>query len=841
MQINTSHARGRVLAVLGPTNTGKTHFAMERMLGHASGMIGFPLRLLARENYERAVRIKGAGQVALITGEEKIIPPHARYILCTVESMPVDRRVAFLGVDEIQMCADPDRGHIFTDRLLHARGEEETMLMGAETIRPLLTRLVPGAEFMTRPRFSTLTYSGQKKITRLPARSAVVAFSAADVYAIAESLRRQRGGTAVILGALSPRTRNAQVAMYQAGEVDYLAATDAIGMGLNMDVDHVAFAATRKFDGRIPRHLTPPEMAQIAGRAGRHMNDGTFGTTGDIGPLDPELAEAVEAHRFEPLRHIYWRNSRLRFTSVAALQRSLRQTPDEPGLIRARQADDELVLNVLAADPEIARLAVHPDAVRLLWEVCRVPDFRKVMSDAHARLLGRIYRHLMAAEGGEGRLPNDWVGNHVARIDRTDGDIETLVQRIANIRTWTYISFHGAWMNNADHWRDMTRAIEDRLSDALHERLTQRFVDRRSALLVKRMKDQQALMTAVNAAGEVLVEGQRVGSLRGFRFVPDTEDAESISATASRAVNRAVAKALSGVIAARLLRLETDGDESFCLDGEDQILWHDEAVARLAAGPEPLRPGVDPLASTLLDAGSAERIRRRLVAWLEAHVSEKLAPLFKAREAPLVDAARGLVFQLSQGLGSLNRRQAERQLKALSQTDRRALRRLGIRIGRESVFLPALLRPATLPLRALLWSLGQDISATLPLPSPARVSVPLAAEIPTAFYEAIGYRPLGGVALRVDILERLAEQLWEMSRAGPFTTTVELLSLTGCRVDELAGVFTALGYRPREVDGVLRFTRRKPSRRPKRPTDPTDENSPFAKLHDLRVAMKRRA
>ncbi|MCH8997602.1 MAG: disulfide oxidoreductase, partial [Proteobacteria bacterium] len=461
----SSFAHSRVTAVLGPTNTGKTYLAIERMLGHRSGMIGFPLRLLARENYDRVVAIKGARQVALVTGEEKILPPRARYFLCTVESMPLDRPVAFLGVDEIQLCADPDRGHVFTDRLLHARGLEETMFLGAETIRPILRRLVPEAQVITRPRFSTLSYSGARKLTRLPPRSAVVAFSAAEVYAMAELLRRQRGGTAVVLGALSPRTRNAQVAMFEAGEVDYLVATDAIGMGLNLDLDHVAFAKLVKFDGRNVRRLSPAEVAQIAGRAGRHMSDGTFGTTGEVGALEPDLVEAVEAHRFDPLRALYWRNRDLDFRSPRLLLRALERRPPEPELIRVRKADDLTALAALARDPEIAELAGNPGAVRLLWEVCQVPDFQQILSDQHARLLGRIYRFLAA---GEERLPEDWVARQIDRIDRSDGDIDTLTARIAHIRTWTYVANRGDWLDDAGHWQERTRAIEDKLSDALH-------------------------------------------------------------------------------------------------------------------------------------------------------------------------------------------------------------------------------------------------------------------------------------------------------------------------------------------------------------------------------------
>ncbi len=822
MQIDT--ARPRVTAVLGPTNTGKTHLAMERLLGHASGNIGFPLRLLARENYERAVAVKGRRQVALITGEEKIVPPGARYFICTVESMPVGRPVSFLAVDEIQMCADAERGHVFTDRLLHARGEYETMFLGADTIRPRIRQLVPEADFESRPRFSTLGYTGQRKITRLPPRSAVVAFSAADVYAIAELVRRQRGGAAVVLGALSPRTRNAQVAMFQAGEVDHLVATDAIGMGLNMDIDHVAFAETRKFDGRAPRDLTAGELAQIAGRAGRHMNDGTFGTTADIESLDGEVVERIESHRFEPLRTIFWRNGDLRFTSLPALRASLGRPPPHPNLVRVRRADDELVLEALAKDPAIAALASHPDAVRLLWEVCRIPDFRGVMSDAHGRLLGRIYRHL---RGAEERLPTDWVAAQVDRIERTDGDIETIVGRIANVRTWTYVSFHGDWLADAGHWQERTREVEDRLSDALHERLTQRFVDRRTAILVHRMKDGQRLIAAVTGKGEVLVEGHAVGRLEGFRFTADAPDSH-----ARRAVANATARALSGEIAARVRDLAGASDDAFALAAGGRILWRGEAVARLTAGQDMLQPGVELLASDLLKAAARDRIRRRLTAWLGRSVSRRLAPLLRAREAPLKGAARGLIFQLCEALGSLPRRRAARQAAALGRDDRKALRALGVRLGRQSVFMPALIRPHAVEMRALLWAAHTGIE--VPPPAPGRVSLPLQDGVPADFYEAVGYRPMGPRAVRVDMVERLAARTWSLSRSGPFTAGPELLSLAACDMGELADILGALGYRPAgdgNADVFARAPRRKRPRR--RKSKGATGDSPFAKLGDL--------
>lgn len=821
--------RGRVSAVLGPTNTGKTHFALERMLGHASGMIGFPLRLLARENYDRIVRAKGAANVALITGEEKIVPPHPRWFVCTVESMPLDRRVAFLAVDEIQLCADPERGHVFTDRLLHARGTQETLYLGAETMKPLLKRLVPGIEFVTRPRLSSLTYAGPRKLNRLPPRSAIVAFSAAEVYAMAEFVRRQRGGAAVVLGALSPRTRNAQVGMYQAGEVDYIVATDAIGMGLNMDVDHVAFAQLRKFDGRVPRDLEAPEIAQIAGRAGRHMNDGTFGTTADIGGLAPELVEAVESHAFAPVKALWWRNSELRFASVEALVASLDRAPPEPGLIRAREADDQVALTHLARDPDILKLANHPERVKLLWDVAQVPDFRKVMADAHTRLLAQLFRHLT---GPGRRLPTDWLAGHVGRLDRTDGELDVLVARIAHVRTWTYVSHRADWVSDPQHWQERTRAIEDKLSDALHDHLTQRFVDRRTAHLVRRMADDGDLLSAVARSGEVLVEGHFVGRLSGFRFAPDAAE----GAQAAKAVLAAAARGLKSEIVARLERLCGAGDDAFALSADGLVLWHDEPVARLVAGPTLLKPGVEPLPSDLLEPAMRERLRKRLSDWLASTVAEAFRPLLKAREAPVKGAARGLIHQLVEAMGSMPRAAAGPQVDALDEDGRKQLARLNIRFGVESIFLPTLLKPGLQRLRAVLWSAftGQPAAA----PPGERVTVTPEPGAPAAFYEAVGYRVLGPKAIRVDMLERFAATARQLSREAKdgFVAPPALPSLLGLGPDDLAAVLTALGYERADKDGAIRWlpARRKAPRRP-RPSKKQQhrEDSPFAVLRGL--------
>ncbi|MDG2205836.1 MAG: helicase-related protein [Alphaproteobacteria bacterium] len=830
--------RGRTLAVLGPTNTGKTHFAMERMLAYESGMIGFPLRLLARENYERAVAIKGSSQVALITGEEKILPPRAKYFMCTAESMPLSRPVAFLALDEVQMCADPDRGHIFTERLLRARGQFETMFMGAETMRPLIRALVPDVEFQTRPRMSTLSYTGPKKTARLPARSALVAFSAPDVYAIAELVRRQRGGAALVMGALSPRTRNAQVAMFQDGEVDYLVATDAIGMGLNMDIDHVCFTSTRKFDGHLNRALGPTELAQIAGRAGRHMADGTFGTTTEVGGFEEDLVQAMEDNEFEPLRRVYWRNWRLDFQSTERLRHSLALPPDQPSLVRAREADDERTLRTLLDDPDIAKLANNPDAVRLLWEVCRVPDFRKVMSDAHARLLSVLYRYLRTSDE---RIPTDWIAGQIKHHDRMDGDIDTLTQRIAGVRTLIYIAYRADWLADTAHWQDRTRAIEDRLSDTLHDRLTQRFVDRRTAVLVKRLKDKVDFLAAVKTDGEVIVEGHPVGHLDGFKFLADTSTAASDPDVSAKAIDRAAGQALRQEIETRVAECVSANDDQFVLRLEPAskpaIHWKGARLATVAKGGTLLAPQIKVPAYDLLSSEQRDAVTKRLARWLSRYLETRLGPLYADPGTLPTGPARGILFQLREHLGSMPRAAAVNAISGLERKDRQLLRRIGVRIERESVLAPALLKPAAVALRGMLYDLNHDRRGT-PVPSPGRMSVRMERTVPDAFYEAIGYRPLGKLAVRVDIVERVAAGAWELSRPGAFPPPVDLMNLIGCGIEDMTEVLKRLGYRHHFKDDALKFRRQKPEAgrtgaQQKRSKQKANPNSPFAKLGEL--------
>ncbi len=780
-----------VIALLGPTNTGKTYHAVERLLAHRTGMIGFPLRLLARENYDRLVQLRGAEAVALITGEERIVPSSPRYFICTVEAMPLDRKVDFLAVDEIQLAADRERGHVFTDRLLGARGLEETMFLGAETIKPLLRQLVPPAAFIARERLSTLTYAGHKKLDRLPRRSAIVVFSLADLYEVAERVRHETGGAAVVFGALSPRTRNAQVALYQAGEVDYLVATDAIGMGLNLDIDHVAFTALGKYDGRGPRPLRPAEVAQIAGRAGRHTRDGTFGPTLDLGPFDDGLVEAVEGHHFEPLDRLFWRNSDLVFASPAALLSSLERRPPSPVLVRMREADDHRALAALSADAEVRRQTDSPEAVRLLWDVAQVPDFRNVMTEAHTRLLAQLFRHLRSPAG---RLPEDWVAAQVAAIDRTEGDVETLLARIAHIRTWTYVAHRSGWLADPAHWQPRTRAVEDRLSDALHERLTEQFVER-GAAVVSRISPEGAVVE-VAADGEVRVQGLAVGRLLGFRFEPDPglSEARGLRAVANRALRAHMGE--------RVRSFAEEPDSTLALGAEGHVLWRGAPVGRLLAGDGPLSPRVEPLPSDLLDPALRERVRRRLAAWVDGALRARLPSLApEEHAAELSPPLRGLLFAWRAGLGTVARREVSSQLAALTPADRRELSRRGISLGRLAIFAPVLLRPDAVRLRALLWSVHRD-AGSVPLLAGAP-SVRIDPRVPSAFYVACGYVPAGPRAVRADRAERLAAEARKRNREGKPVEVAQLAAMAGCPAEDVEAILAALGF-VRDRGGVFR-------------------------------------
>lgn len=785
---------GRVTAVLGPTNTGKTHYAIERMLAHRTGVIGLPLRLLAREVYDRIVAQRGPSVVALVTGEERIVPERTQYWVCTVEAMPLEIGADFVAVDEIQLCADPERGHVFTDRLLRARGLHETLFLGSDTMRGAIAALVPGVSFVKRDRLSTLTWSGSKKISRMPPRSAIVGFSVENVYAIAELIRRQKGGCAVVMGALSPRTRNAQVALYQNGDVDYLVATDAIGMGLNLDIRHVAFSSTAKFDGRRMRALYPQELAQIAGRAGRHTENGTFGVTGEARPLDEEMVDAIENHRFAPVKKLHWRNAGLEFGTVERLVRSLEAPTSNEWLTRARDADDVVALKTLSEMPEVRDRVKGPQDVKLLWDVCRVPDFRSSSTMEHAGLLARIFDFVKG-----GRVPSEWLAKAIARIDKSDGDIDAISKRLAYIRTWTYVAQRSGWVEDESHWRDETRAVEDRLSDALHARLTQRFVDRRTSVLLRRLKQKETLVAEVNDKGEVMVEGEFVGRLEGFRFRQDA----SATPDEARTLRQAAVQALRPEWHLRADRFYNAPDTELDYTEQGGLMWGTTAVGKLVKGAEALRPSVEGFVDEEAGPDVAEKVKRRLQHFIDRKVAALFEPLAAmSRDEALTGLARGFAFRMVEGLGVLPRDAVADDVKALDQEARGALRKHGVRFGQFTVFLPLLLKPAPTRLRLVLWSLWNNLDEFPESPPPGLVTIPNIAEVPKQHYTLSGYHPAGSRAIRIDMLERLADILrTKDSRAG-FEATADMLSITGMTLEQFSDLMAGLGYQGEKGERV---------------------------------------
>ncbi|MER8371231.1 helicase-related protein [Mesorhizobium sp. M1406] len=810
-----------VTAVLGPTNTGKTHLAIERMVAHESGIIGLPLRLLAREVYARVCEKVGAHKVALITGEEKIQPAGAKYSVCTVEAMPRETDAAFVAIDEVQLAGDLERGHIFTDRILHLRGRQETLLLGAATMHGILQRLLRGVSVVTRPRLSHLAYAGPKKLTRLPRRTAIVAFSADEVYAIAELIRRQQGGAAVVLGALSPRTRNAQVALFQSGDVDYLIATDAIGMGLNLDLDHVAFAQNRKFDGYQYRNLTAAELGQIAGRAGRHLRDGTFGVTGQVDPLDEELVKKIEGHDFDPVKVLQWRTARFDFASLDALKRSIETNAPVEGLTRALPAVDAQALEYLSRDEDIRALASNAKRVALLWEACALPDYRRIAPAQHADLVASIYTDLAR----HGHVDENYMAEQVRRADTTEGDIDTLSHRIAQIRTWTFVSNRPGWLADQAHWQEKTREIEDRLSDALHERLTKRFVDRRTSVLMRRLRENTMPEAEISPTGTVLVEGHHVGELQGFRFTAD----QTAGGEDAKAVRTAAQKALAAEFEARAERFGASANGDIALGSDGTLRWIGAPIGTLVAGEDALKPRLVLLADEQLTGPARDKVAARAERFVNFQIESLLKPLVDLKNADQISGiGRGIAFQLVENFGLINRRDIAEEMKSLDQEGRAALRRLGVRFGAYHVFVPALIKPAPAGLVTLLWALKNDgkdkpgFGDVVHALASGRTSVVIDPAFDKTFYKLAGYRNLGRRAVRIDILERLADLIRPATNWKPglgqrpdgaydgqsFMVTPPMMSILGATADDMEEILKGLGYRaepkpPAEVKARL--------------------------------------
>ncbi len=788
---------GTLKAVLGPTNTGKTHYAIERMMGHGTGMIGLPLRLLAREVYDRVVKAKGEKAVALITGEERIEPPNARYWICTVESMPVHKRVEFLAVDEIQLAEDNDRGHVFTDRILKARGTAETMLLGAETMRSVLRDLDLDVDTNTRERFSQLHYAGPAKITKLPKRTAVVAFSTEQVYAIGELLKRQKGGAAIVMGALSPRTRNAQVDLYQSGEVDYLVATDAIGMGLNLDVDRIAFAARSKFDGRRTRWLSSAECGQIAGRAGRFRTDGEFGETGDCPPFEDDLVHAIENNRFDTVDELQWRNSDLDFRSIKTLIASLARPSGHPALRQNPHALDEWVLRRMAEDGDIGPDVRGDRKVRRLWDLARLPDFRKAGHDGHGRLVLGLAATLSDPDA---RLGDTAMAKRLDNLEANVPDIASLQHRLAMIRTWTYAAHREDWLENPSYWRERTREIEDRLSDALHVALTLRFVDRRTTALLAGLKREDLLVTELSEDGNVTVEGHVVGKLVGLHFEP----ASTAQTLEGKAVRSAAVTALGPIMAERLGEITGAPAEAFALTDAGTITWKDAEIARLLAGPDWLAPRVELIGADDAEAHRKDAALKRIQEWLGAEMMRLLPTHAKLKTGEtgkeLEGMARGLAFRLLESGASIDLRE-ESPPAHVTKEQREAMKAAGLRTGRVAAHIPDAQKPAAQRLIAILQATQTGESRRV-APEGAG-SFPLDVEWAEAELNSQGYLRFGARAVRADLAERLG---WEISKRRKeadkpvFALPAELASVVSCPGEEFPAIVKGFGLAPAEKD-----------------------------------------
>ncbi|RZV40340.1 MAG: hypothetical protein EX271_10070, partial [Acidimicrobiales bacterium] len=800
--MNSYQPRAHITAVLGATNTGKTHYAVERMLGRVSGVIGLPLRLLAREIYDRVVAEKGAASCALITGEEKIVPTHARYFICTVEAMPMEDikagKFACVIVDEVQMMAHPERGHVFTDRLLYARGTEETLLLGADTARPIIETLVPEARYVTRERFSVLSYAGHKKLTRLPKRSVIVAFSADEVYAIAELMRRQYGGVALVMGGLSPRTRNAQAALYQSGEVDYMVATDAIGMGLNLDVDHVAFAALRKFDGQRRRFLRASEIAQIAGRAGRFRNDGTFGTTGQSLPLDDDYVVRIENHQFEPLRSAEWRSTKLDFTSADALLDSLAALPPNKRLRRIAPAADELALVRLLGIHQISRNLKTSQNVTTLWDVCQIPDFRNLGPEAHARQLEDVFKEISA---NNGIISDAYLERNVNRLNHIEGSTEILSSRLSSIRTWTYIAHKHVWVENSNDWIDRTRQIEDHLSDALHEKLVQRFVDRRTSALLKGIGANTRMDATVTETGDVVAEGHTIGRLNGLLFEPDktTTDVEA------KTLQKTAVLSLAPEIDRRLTQISGCDQNALQLSDQGEFLWDGQAIGKITPGDEFLKPKVALIGGKLGSPALCDLAAGRLRDFLHNEINSKFESLLAlktmAEDPQSFQGSRALANVLYENLGVIRRTDHFKLVKETDKIARGYLRNKSVKFGFYHIFLRDLMKPAAARLMSLIYAFAWKKDGGgdgLPfLPQNGMSSTPNDDRYSEQALNKAGYTRCGTRIVRFDILTRLSEIIIQATKErsdNQFRIAQEMMASLGCSFEDMEQVLISLGY-----------------------------------------------
>ena len=821
----------RITAVLGPTNTGKTHLAVETMMEYESGIIGFPLRLLAREIFDKCVNKIGTEKVALITGEEKIIPKLPKYYICTVESMPQDMMVDFIAVDEIQMCVDHERGHIFTDRLLHARGDKLTMFLGSHTMKSLISSLVDGVEFVNKERYSNLTYSGYKKISRLNPKTALIAFSIDEIYAIAELVRRQKGGAAIIMGSLSPKTRNSQVELYQSGDANFLVATDAIGMGINMDINNVSFSSLRKFDGKKNRKLNLSEISQIAGRAGRHINDGTFGVTGECKQLSFDEVEKLEKHELQKIDVLYWRNSEINFDSLDNLVSSLEKNTNNKFLKRINDCEDEKVLKFLIKNNNNLKNKLSKDFVKTLWECCQIPDFSKKAYGNHIEVVKKVFEFLTS---NSGKVTNEYMKKQLEYLDRYDGNIDTLANRISNVRTWSYVANKKNWANNSDYWVERTKYIEDKLSDKLHEELTKSFVDKRISILSRTLKQDVALATEIKNENEVIIDEQYIGRLSGLKLDLDLKseslktDIKSLRKAARQAIAPELMRRVNRIIRSEVLRLDND----------HKIYWMDSPIAYISKGTNYLNPKLRLIVDEAIDPETKEKLKINLEKKLRTLISSELSDLVNLIKSKFKNNyARALCYQLFEKNGVMKRKTVNEMIKNISKDDRSNLRKAGVKIGRYHIFLPRMLKPSAVNLRVKLWKLYYPEDKKYIIPKSGLNFLKSETIENNKFLLICGFENFNKFYIRVDILERLFLKIIENIKDGVFKIDSNMINLIGCSKENFYKLLELMEYKRKKIkDDKEEFFMYKPrfSKSVKGKKDKKiSKDNPFGKLTEL--------
>ncbi len=822
--------KNKITAVLGPTNTGKTHLAIETMLSFNTGMIGFPLRLLAREVYDKVIKKTRYDEVALITGEEKIIPSNAKYFLCTVESMPIDKVLEFVGVDEIQMCADHERGHIFTDRLINMRGSKLTMFMGSNTIKGIVSKLNDDVEFLDRKRLSKLTYSGHKKISRINRKTAIIAFSTEEVYAIAELIRRQKGGAAIVMGSLSPKTRNAQVELYQSGDVDFLVATDAIGMGINMDLDQVYFSNLKKFDGKKLRKLNLSEMGQIAGRAGRYLNDGNFGVTGNCKEITAEEVELLENHKFEKIQTLFWRNSNLNFNNPLALLKSLDEKPKENWLKKIYECEDEKVLKYFIRKLNLYDVPNIKETLMLLWECCQIPDFVKKTYGNHIEVVEKVFNFLNKAKG---KITSDFMRLQLMKLDKLEGNVDSLANRIANVRTWSYVSNKNNWVENQNYWIEKTKLLEDKLSDRLHEELTKTFIDKRASVLARGLKQDMNFDTKISENNEVIIDNQFIGKINGLKLELDLKkgaletDIKSLKKAARQTVGPELEKRIKTITGGGLIELNNDF----------KIYWNNASIARLVSGKDYLNPSVELQVDEMLEQDQRSKLINFLEKWLKNKISTTLKNLFDLKDLKEKNSSvKALAYQLYENNGVIKRDQVSDYLKELGQSDRKILRDLGVKFGRYHVFLHKLIKPETVSLRTLLWKNYHNKYFDLKPPTFGLNFLDDNKSQNKNFMLLCGFEKFNNFYVRIDILERLFVQIINLKKQDTKEVKVipEMLNLLGCSKENFKQLLKSMNYKIKEKDNDI-FFKYAPKKSIKKEDKKIVKENPFKILKSLNL------